>query len=57
MDEEAICAALDPAKDVDGITAGSLASVFAGSGAGYPPLHRPGLYGDFELLYGCDPHR
>ena len=37
MDEEAICAALDPAKDVDGITAGSLASVFAGSGAGYPP--------------------
>ena len=37
MDEAAICAALDPAKDVDGITPGSLAAVFAGSGAGYPP--------------------
>ena len=37
IDEAAICAALDPAKDVDGITAGSLAAVFTGSGAGYPP--------------------
>ena len=37
MDEQAACAALDPAKDVDGITPGSLAAVFAGSGAGYPP--------------------
>ena len=37
MDEAAICAALSPAKDVDGITAGSLAAVFSGSGAGYPP--------------------
>ena len=37
MDESAICAALSPAKDVDGITAGSLAAVFSGSGAGYPP--------------------
>ena len=37
IDEAAICAALDPAKDVDGITAGSLASVFTGGGAGYPP--------------------
>ena len=37
MDEAAICAALSPAKDVDGITAGSLAAVFSGIGAGYPP--------------------
>ena len=37
MDETAACAALSPAKDVDGITAGSLAAVFSGSGAGYPP--------------------
>lgn len=37
MDEGAACAALSPAKDVDGITAGSLAAVFSGSGAGYPP--------------------
>ena len=37
MDEAAVCAALSPAKDVDGITAGSLAAVFSGSGAGYPP--------------------
>ena len=37
MDEEAVCAALSPEKDVDGITPGSLAGVFAGSGAGFPP--------------------
>lgn len=30
-------AALSPAKDVDGITDASLAGVFAGSGAGFPP--------------------
>ncbi len=35
--EEAVCALLDPAKDVDGMTPGSLARVFAGKGAGYPP--------------------
>ena len=53
MDEEAICAALDPAKDVDGITAGSLASVFAGGGAGYPPCTAQAC---MEILnyYGCD---
>ncbi len=53
MDEEAICAALDPAKDVDGITTGSLASVFTGSGAGYPPCTAQAC---MEMLdyYGCD---
>ena len=53
IDEAAICAALDPAKDVDGITAGSLASVFTGSGAGYPPCTAQAC---MEILdyYGCD---
>ena len=37
MDEETVRRALDPKKDVDGITDGSLAGVFSGSGEGYPP--------------------
>ena len=37
MDDRAVRAALDPAKDVDGITDAALAGVFTGSGAGYPP--------------------
>lgn len=36
-DEAACCALLAPEKDVDCMTAGSLASVFTGKGAGYPP--------------------
>lgn len=36
-DEERACALLAPEKDVDGMTSGSLASVFTGKGAGYPP--------------------
>ena len=35
--EEAACALLSPEKDVDCMTVGSLATVFAGKGAGYPP--------------------
>ena len=35
--EAAACAALSPEKDVDCMTSGSLASVFTGQGAGYPP--------------------
>ena len=35
--EEAACELLSPEKDVDGMTAGSLAAVFTGKGAGYPP--------------------
>ena len=35
--EAAACALLAPEKDVDCMTAGALASVFAGKGAGYPP--------------------
>lgn len=36
-DEAAACALLAPEKDVDGMTAGSLASVFSGKGPGFPP--------------------
>lgn len=37
LDEMAACAALDPAKDMDGITDGSLLGVFAGRPQGFPP--------------------
>jgi len=37
LDEEAVCSALSPEKDVDGITGGSLAGVFTGSGKGFAP--------------------
>ena len=37
IDEAAVCNALDPAKDVDGITAGSRAGVFMDTGVGFPP--------------------
>lgn len=37
LDEKAATAALDPAKDMDGITEGSMAGLYSGSGKGYPP--------------------
>ena len=37
LDEAAACAALDPAKDVDCITEGSLFGVFANRAVGFPP--------------------
>lgn len=37
LDEAAACAALDSAKDVDGITQGSLFGVFANERVGFPP--------------------
>ena len=37
LDEAAACAALDPAKDVDGITQGSLYGVFANQPVGFAP--------------------
>lgn len=37
IDERAACEALLPAKDMDGITTGSLAAVYAGTHNGYPP--------------------
>lgn len=54
LDEQAACAALDVAKDVDGITAGSLYGVFANQPVGFPPctaeacLHLLDHYG-YEL--------
>lgn len=37
LDDQAVRQALKPEKDVDGITDGSLAGVFTGSGEGFPP--------------------
>lgn len=37
LDEDAVRRALLPAKDVDGITAGSLAAVYGGTGEGFAP--------------------
>ena len=37
LDENAVCAALKPEKDIDGITEGSLAGVFTGNGKGFAP--------------------
>lgn len=37
LDEEAVIRALDPEKDVDGITDGSMVGVFAGREQGFPP--------------------
>ncbi len=37
LDEAAVCAALAPEKDVDGITEGSLAGLFMGTGKGFAP--------------------
>ena len=51
--EAAACALLAPEKDVDCMTSGSLASVFTGKGAGYPPCTAQAC---IELLdhYGVD---
>ncbi len=53
LDEAAACAALDPKKDVDGITAGSLAGVFMNEKIGFPPCTAAAC---MELLdyYGVD---
>ena len=37
LDEAAVIKALDPEKDVDGITDGSMVGVFAGTNQGFPP--------------------
>lgn len=53
LDEQAACAALDPAKDMDCITEGSLFGVFAGRPKGFPPCTAEAV---MELLrfYGYD---
>ena len=54
IDDEKIRAALLPEKDVDGITDGSLAGVFAGTKRGFPPCTAAAC---IEILdhYGIDP--
>lgn len=54
LDEQAACAALDPRKDVDGITAGSSARIYSGSGDGFAPCTAQSC---MEILrhYGVDP--
>ena len=54
IDDEKIRAALLPEKDVDGITDGSLAGVFAGTKRGFPPCTAAACV---EILdhYGIDP--
>lgn len=37
LDEAYLCEQLAPSKDMDGITSGSMAGVFMGTGRGYPP--------------------
>jgi methylenetetrahydrofolate dehydrogenase (NADP+)/methenyltetrahydrofolate cyclohydrolase len=53
LDEEAVRRALAPEKDVDGITDGSLAGVFTGSGEGFAPCTAQAC---MEILdfYGVD---
>ena len=52
LDEAAACAALDPAKDVDGITEGSLYGVFANRPVGFPPCTAEACVRFIEH-YGC----
>lgn len=37
IDEAAVCDSISPEKDMDGVTEGSMAGIFSGSGKGYPP--------------------
>lgn len=54
IDENAVCSRLAPEKDVDGITAGSMAGVFMGTDEGFPPCTAEAC---MELLdyYGISP--
>ena len=54
LDEEKIINALAPEKDVDGITDGSLAGVFAGKALGYAPC-TPSACMEILDHYGIDP--
>ena len=51
IDDEAVRNELAPEKDVDGITDGSMAGVYSGSGQGYPPMHSRGLHPDTRSLW------
>lgn len=53
IDERVVCEVLAPEKDVDGITAGSMAGVFMDRDTGFPPCTAEAC---MELLehYGCE---
>ncbi len=53
LDEDAATKAMNPEKDIDGITAGSLAGVFMGTAQGFPPCTAQAC---MEILdhYGID---
>lgn len=53
ISDAAVCAALDPDKDVDGITEGSLAGVFTGSGRGFCPCTAQSCT-EILAFYGID---
>ena len=54
LDENTACDALDPKKDIDGITIGSMGKVYSGAGEGHAPCTAQSC---MELLqfYGIDP--
>jgi methylenetetrahydrofolate dehydrogenase (NADP+)/methenyltetrahydrofolate cyclohydrolase len=54
IDDNAVCAALLPEKDIDGITGGSLAGVFANTGPGFPPCTAEACMA-ILAHYGIDP--
>lgn len=53
LDEDAVIKALDPKKDVDGITDASMAGVFAGTNQGFPPC-TPQACMEILDFYGID---
>lgn len=53
LDEDAACAALDPAKDVDGVTDASLCGVFSGREVGFPPCTAEAVLAVLDH-YGCE---
>ena len=53
IDEKTVCEALDPAKDMDGITSGSMAGVFMENGMGYPPCTASAVMEIFDY-YGIE---
>ncbi|MCQ2546792.1 MAG: bifunctional 5,10-methylene-tetrahydrofolate dehydrogenase/5,10-methylene-tetrahydrofolate cyclohydrolase [Clostridia bacterium] len=53
IDEKAVCETLDPAKDMDGITSGSMAGVFMENGMGYPPCTASAVMEIFDY-YGIE---
>ena len=54
IDEDSVIELIDPSKDVDGVTKGSLVSVFTGKGSGYAPCTAQAC---IEILdfYGIEP--